>query len=237
MARRRVTPTKYEIIQVATEFFLEKGVSETSPKMVADELGLSTGNITYYFPNKDLLLAELVEMMCTFQQNLIEKEIGDGLPSVTAVCLEMAVMVALCQDNPVARDFYITSYVGERCLEVIQRNDAERAKRIFGAYRPEWTEADFAVAETIVPGVEYATLRATVCSMDLEKRISRALEVILTTYGVPEDLRKQNIEKVLAMNYRQIAKRVFVEFKDYVAQTTEHKLEEIIPNIYRRSPE
>ncbi|MBO5868760.1 MAG: TetR/AcrR family transcriptional regulator, partial [Oscillospiraceae bacterium] len=146
MARKRVTSTKYEIIQVATEFFLEKGVSETSPKMIADELGLSTGNITYYFPNKDQLLSELVKMLCTFQQNLIEQEAGEGLASVTAVCLELAVMAALCEDNPIAKDFYIASYLGERCLEVIQRNDAKRAIRIFGVYHPDWTEAYFEAA-------------------------------------------------------------------------------------------
>ena len=237
MARKRVTSTKYEIIQVATEFFLEKGVSETSPKMIAEELGLSTGNITYYFPTKDHLLSELVEMLCAFQHHLIEKEAGDSLASVTAVCLELAVMAALCEDDPIAKDFYIASYLGERCLEVIQRNDAKRAMRIFGAYKPDWTDADFAGAQTIVSGVEYATLRTTSFSPALETRISGALEAILTTYGVPEDTRKQNIQKVLAMNYRQIAKRVFIEFKDYVAQTTVQALEAILPNRYRRSTE
>ncbi len=237
MARKRVTSTKYEIIQVATEFFLEKGVSGTSPKMIATELGLSTGNITYYFPTKDHLLSELVRMLCAFQQNLIEQEVGEGLASVTAVSLELAVMAALCEDDPIAKDFYIASYLSEQCLEVIQRNDAKRAIRIFGAYRPAWTEADFAEAETIVSGVEYTTLRTTPFSPALEIRIRGALEAILTTYGVPEEVRRQVVEKVLAMNYRKIAKRVFTEFKDYVAQTTEQALEAILPNRYRRSTE
>lgn len=41
MARRRVVTTKYEIIQVASEFFMSVGYSNTSPKMIAEELGLS----------------------------------------------------------------------------------------------------------------------------------------------------------------------------------------------------
>ena len=237
MARKRVTSTKYEIIQVATEFFLEKGVSATSPKMIAEELGLSTGNITYYFPNKDILLAELVEMLCDFQQRLLEKEVGEGLSSVAAVCLELAVMASLCEDDPIARDFYIASYTGDHCLEVIQKNDAGRAKLVFAPYCPNWTVEDFAAAEMAVSGVEYTTLRTNATAPALEKRIRSALEVILRTYNVPEDAAGENIQKVLSMNYRQIAKRIFTEFKTYVAQTTEHTLEEILPNIYRRSPE
>ena len=58
--RRSITTTKYEIIQVASEFFLNKGVSQTSPQMIAAELDMSTGNITYYFKNKEHLLAVFV---------------------------------------------------------------------------------------------------------------------------------------------------------------------------------
>ena len=74
MARRRVVTTKYEIIQVASEFFMSVGYSNTSPKMIAEELGLSTGNITYYFPTKEHLLAVVVEMLCDFQWRMLEAE-------------------------------------------------------------------------------------------------------------------------------------------------------------------
>ena len=237
MARKRVTSTKYEIIQVATEFFLEKGVSATSPKMIADELGLSTGNITYYFPTKEHLLSVLVEMMCDFQWSLIEKEAGDEMRSIMAICLEIAVMAAICEDNPIAKDFYVSSYTAERCLAVIQQNDAKRAKVIFANYCPNWTEEHFAQAEAIASGIEYTTLQTNAMSPPLEKRIFGAAEAILRLYGVTDDVRKRSIEKVLAMDYRKIANRIFLEFKDYVAQTTEHTLEEILPNIRRRAPE
>ena len=41
---RGITTTKYEIVQVASEFFFELGYSKTSPNMIAKELGISTGN-------------------------------------------------------------------------------------------------------------------------------------------------------------------------------------------------
>lgn len=234
MARKRVITTKYEIIQVATEFFLEKGVSATSPNMIAEELGISTGNITYYFPNKDSMLAVLVEMLCDFQWKLMEKEADDGLSSVMAICLELATMAAMCEENEIARDFYVTTYSFDRCLEVIQRNDAERAKQVFAKYRPNWSDENFAEAEMIVSGVEYATLRTNSFSPSLEIRIRGALEAILTTYGVPKEIRDAKIAKVLAMDYRGISKGVFDEFKKYVQNTTEQTLEEMMPRFMRK---
>lgn len=235
MARKRVITTKYEIIQVATEFFLEKGVSDTSPKMIAEELGISTGNITYYFPTKDHLLAVLVEMLCDFQWKMMEREADEGLSSVMAICLELATMAAMCEDNEIAKDFFLTAYTSDLCLEVIQQNDIKRAKEVFKQYHPDWADEDFAEAETIVSGVEYTTLRTNVNSPSLESRITGALKVILTAYGVPEETRKLKIAKVLAMDYRSISKRVFVEFKDYVEQATEQTLEEIMPKIRRKA--
>ena len=43
----------------------------------------------------------------------------------------------------------------------------------------------------------------------------------MTIYNVPEEIRKIKIDKVLAMNYRSIGKRIFNEFKEYVEQKSE----------------
>ncbi len=235
MARKRVITTKYEIIQVATEFFLEKGVSATSPKMIAEELGISTGNITYYFPTKDHLLAVLVEMLCDFQWKMMEREADEGLSSVMAICLELATMAAMCEENKIAKDFFLAAYTNDLCLEVIQQNDAKRAKEVFKQYRPDWSDERFAEAEAIVSGVEYTTLRTNANSPSLEARITGALKAILIAYGVPEETRQLKIAKVLAMDYRQLSRRVFTEFKDYVEKTTEQTLEEIMPKIRRKA--
>lgn len=40
----------------------------------------------------------------------------------------------------------------------------QRAKNVFGIYRPDWTDVDFEEAEVLVSGVEYATfMTAAVC--------------------------------------------------------------------------
>lgn len=235
MARKRVNTIKYEIIQVATEFFLEKGVSATSPRMIAEELGISTGNITYYFPTKDHILAVLAEMLCDFQWHLMKKEANDGMSSVMAVCLELAAMAAMCEENEIAKDLYLSFYTNDHCLAVIQQNDTKRAKQVYAEFHPDWTDEQYAQKELIASGIEYATLRAGESAPPLEARISGALEAILTAFGVPEDTRRLKIAKVLALDYRSISRRIFSEFKDYVQQTTESTLEEIMPKLRRRA--
>ena len=47
-------------------------------------------------------------------------------------------------------------------------------------------------------------------------RISSALTAIMMIYNDPEEIRRVKIDKVLAMNYRSIGKRIFKEFKEYV---------------------
>ena len=69
--------TKLEIIRVATRMFLDKGYSKTTIKAISDELGMSTGNLTFYFPTKEYLLGALVEMLIDFQWKEMKKYIDN----------------------------------------------------------------------------------------------------------------------------------------------------------------
>lgn len=233
MARRRVNTTKYEIVQSALEMFVKKGYSATSVKMICDELDLSTGNLTYYFPTKEYLLAALVELLCDFQWEMMEKEAGDGFSSIMAICLELTAMAAMCEEDEIAKDFYLSAYSSPLCLEIIRRNDAARAMQVFASYCPDWTDEHFAEAETLVSGVEYATLMTTGDSAPLEMRIAGALNTILSIFRIPEEVRRMKIDKVLAMDYRAIGRRVLKEFKEYVEETNGQMLEDLIQSKYK----
>mgnify|MGYP006387173855 CR=1 FL=1 len=75
MARKKVVnETKNAIIRVAIEMFLERGFTNTSVRAIAAELGISTGNITFYFPSKEHLLMVLVEMLCDSQWSMLEQQ-------------------------------------------------------------------------------------------------------------------------------------------------------------------
>lgn len=230
MARRKANTTKLEIIQVATQMFLEKGYTNTSAKAISDELDISTGNLTFYFPTKEHLLAEMIQMLCGFQWKMITQSTNEGNTSLLAVCLEMMAMAAICEENEIMKDFYISAYTHPMTLEIIRKNDAERAKRVYEKYTSDWTEEDFLEAEILVSGIEYTTLMTTNDSLSLETRISGALNTIMMIYNVPEDVRQKKIEKVLAMDYRGMGQSILQEFTEYIREINEQALEELIKN-------
>lgn len=208
--------TKNKILRVSTTMFLEVGYSKTSPQMIAKELKVSTGNLTYYYPTKEHLLAVLTDLLCKYQWKLIKDEADGGMSSLLALCFELMTMAAACEESEVAKDFFVSTYQSPKCLEIIHNNDTARAKEVFAQYCPDWTDEQFREAEILVAGIEHATLNAIDKTVPLETRISGALNAIMTIYNVPEEIRRIKIEKVLAMDYRSIGKRIFNEFKEYV---------------------
>lgn len=225
MARKRVNTTKLEIIRVATKMILEKGYSATTPKAICEELNISTGNLTYYFPTKEHILAVLVQMLCRFQWDAVESVVREGESSVCAVCLELTAMVAMCEESEIAKELFLAFYASPMCLGIIRQNDTERAKRIFGTFCPDWDHEQFAEAEILVSGIEFATLVNTHDPVTPENRIRRALDNILMIFNVPQQLREENINKALGIDYWAFGLGVLEHFKQFVMQTNEQRPE------------
>ena len=78
--------------------------------------------------------------------------------------------------------------------------------------------------ENIVSGIEFATIMTKEADTPLPLQIERALNSIMLLYGVPEDLRKTKIDKVLAMDYRALGRRILAEFKEYIENVNEENL-------------
>lgn len=225
--RKRANTTKLEIIQVACQMVLENGYHKTTIKQIADALQISPGHVMFYFPSKEHLLAELVELLCNFQWKAMQHVVEEGNTSLIAVCLELMAMASMCEDDPIAWDFYIASYTNPIPLDMIRKNDVTRAKLVFGEYCMDWEDSQFQEAEVLVSGIEYATLMTTLTSAPLQIRISGALNAIMQIYRVPEQIRMQKIQRILAMDYHSIGKRILEEFKTYVAQKNEQAIEEL----------
>ena len=229
MARKKSNNvTKASIVRVATEKFLRAGYSATTFKSISDELGISTGHITFYYPTKVHLLAVLVDMLCQFQWQLMNGPGDEHEANLSAASLELTTMAAMCEENEVARDFYLSAYTQPITLDIIRRNDAARAKKVFCRYCPDWTDDMFAEAEVLISGVEYATLMATESSPPLDVRIKGGLEQIFKIYNVPEDIRQRLISSALQQDYRSMGRRIFSEFIEYIEQENELVLEELL---------
>lgn len=223
--RNKVSTTKKDILQVAVRMFLEKGFTDTSVKSISDSLGISTGNLTFHYPTKEHLLALLVEMLCDFQWRVMEVTLDEGASALQAVCLELTTMAAICEDNAIARDFYLAAYRHPMSLDIIRRSDTQKAKWVYGPYCQGWQEQDYMLTEELVSGIEYATLMTTACSVPLADRIDGALNAVLRLYAVPEELRRENIRKVMSMDYRSIGRQVLEDFISYVHHISEEQLE------------
>lgn len=228
MAARKINATKKEIVQIATRMFLEKGFTDTSVKSISDELGISTGNLTFHYPTKEHLLALLVEMLCDFQWHIMQTVQNEGNSQIFSLCLELPAIAAVCEENSIAKDFYISAYTHEMTLDIIRRNDTRKAQKVFKDYCSAWTDQDFVEAENIASGIEYAVLMTTDCSNPLPVRLRSSLTAILRLYGVPEPLRTQEIKKVLDVDYRGIGRQVLNEFTQYVHDVTEEQIEEFL---------
>lgn len=208
--------TRLQIIQLAARLFIEEGYSKTSAKKIASILDLSPGNITFYFPTKDHMLAVLVDELFEFQNLMMTHAVEEGKSSLLAYCLELTAMAAVCEESEVARDFYACSYASPLTLARIRANDTRKTKEVFGEFCEGWSDEQWAATENIVSGIEYATIMTREEDTPLPMQIERTLSSIMLIYNVPEELRKIKIEKVLAMDYRALGRRILTEFKEYI---------------------
>jgi len=218
--------TRLEIIKVAAHLFIEEGYSKTTFARVAKELDISTGNITFYFPGKEHLLAVLAEELFDFQSWLMDYEAKEGASSLLSYCLELTSIAAACEEDEITRDFFVSLYSSSMILDRIRQNDTEKVKRIFAEYRPDWSDGDWRATENIVSGIEYATIMTREQEVPLGTRVEKALDSILMLYGVPGEIRRQKIDKVLQMDYRQIGRRILAGFKEYIDRVNAENLRE-----------
>ena len=220
--------TRNEIIRVASNRFLNDGYTKTTVASMAKSLNMSTGNMTFYFPTKDHMLAELVDMLGKYQWDLMENEAKEENGSVMAICLELLTIASACEQDEIAKDFFLSSYRSELCMERIRRNDKKRAKEVFKKYCVDWKDEYFEEAEILISGIEYATLFTTPDSAPLEIRVNGALRTILSIYNVPKEIRDEKIKKVLSMDYQKMGMDTLKKFRNYVDKTTEQALHDLL---------
>ena len=234
MARISRSTTRTEIIQVACEYFFEKGYSATSPKMIASALDISPGNLTYHFPTKEHLLLVVVKMLCEFQWKLLGIEAEHGIESVGSLCLETMTVAAACQENEIACDFFTATFQSKMCRDYLRNDHINRAKRIFADHCSDWTDEDFVQAELLIMGIQYITITADDSILPLKTRIGGALEYILNIYGIDNRTRQKEIDKVLQMDCRQLGRNVLTEFIKYINETNEQAFSEMLAGRRRK---
>lgn len=226
MARRKKINTRLEIIQIACRRYIDEGFVAITNQMIAKEAGISVGNLNYHFPTKEDLLAVLVDELCSFQWKLLEEEVDDGYSELMCSILELTTIASACEQDPVAREFFLAAYQHSIPLQTIRENDTIKNKKIYSEFNPTWTDKDFALAEIVVSGIEYGVILNTDLETPFDERLTFALDSIMKLFNVPEEIRKVKIEKVLKMDYLTLGSTILQKFKDYVAKVNASALKE-----------
>ncbi len=210
-------PTKEMIVQIASKLYLEKGFAETSNKEICDILGISPGNLTFHYPQREHVLTEFVKELCDFQWRLIDMLEHEDKSPLLALCIEFATMAAAAEENEAIRDIYVSAYTHPLPLSVIRENDTRKTQQIFSEFNPDWTDEQYMVMENLYSAIEYGMFSsAGQESVSLDMRVACGLDAALRLYNVPEALRNQKIEKIIAMDYRSFGKKILSDFKDYI---------------------
>ena len=219
MRQGKAQNTRLEILQCATKLFLERGYTDAYITTIANMLQISTGNLTFHFPTKEHILAELIKELCTFQEQIEENEEGE-YPLPIAYLLELAMFASVCVENPNIKDLVVSAYTHSMPLGMIRANDTQRAKKVFGKFCPEWTETDFIQAENIVSGIEYAMfMTENTEKLSFEQRVAGSINAVMKIYEVPEEIRQAIITKVMAVDYRSKGRHIFERFCSYVEES------------------
>lgn len=225
MARKNKIDTKLEIIAVATRLFLEKGYTNVMIADIAQEIGISKGNLAFHFHTKEHLLAELIKMLCDFQWKMMEREIVTGHSALIAYLFEIVSAACACREGIVARDLYVSAYISPLPLSLIRESDARKAKNIFAEHCPQWQDEDFQLAENMVSGIEFSMFTASE-EIPLERMLESGMEAILRLYEIPEELRQESIREVLQMDYSLMGQRMLQGFEKYAAEVNRRALAE-----------
>ena len=227
---RKSNKTKTEIIASACRLFLQKGFTNTTAKEISDSLGISTGNLTFYFPTKEHLLAVLAEKLAVFQQTELQHIVGENESPLFARCLELAAMASVCEENEVIRDFYLSVYRSPMALAIIRKTDSDRSKTIFKGLHSDWLDADYRTTGILASGIEYATLMVTETESDLplEKRIAASIYGALILYGISAEERHEIIRRILKMDYSSIGRNIITEFTNYIEQENDRALRKAV---------
>ena len=219
MARSKMKNTKYEILLCATKSFLERGYTDTYVTVVAKDLGISTGNLTFHYPTKEHILAEMLKELCAFQAQADAKEADKKYSLLIEYLFELAMFASVCEENANIKDLVIASYTQPLPLAVIRANDTERSKRTFAEFCKEWSETEYIQAENVASGIECAMfMTENAQKLTLEQRVTSSLDAIMKVYEVPKDIRQSALKEVMAMDYRSRGNHVFEEFYSFVEE-------------------
>lgn len=231
MARRKSNLTKLEIMQVAMKMFLEKGFTNTSAKAISNELNISTGNLTFYYPTKEHILLELTKDITEFHTKCINK-VSKEHDDLFSYCWEISSQIMLCEENEQAKDLYLAIYSYPMTLYYVKDWTAEKNKKILGERLSDWTLERFRRVENVTCCIERSALTEP-CTENytIEDKIRLILTCLLKIYDISFEEREKVINEILKTDYHKMGHDLLKQLTKYVEKQNKQALNEAINEI------
>lgn len=231
MARRKSNLTKLEIMQVAMKMFLEKGFTNTSAKAISNELNISTGNLTFYYPTKEHILLELTKDITEFHTKCINK-VSKEHDDLFSYCWEISSQIMLCEENEQAKDLYLAIYSYPMTLYYVKDWTAEKNKKILGERLSDWTLERFRRVENVTCCIERSALTEP-CTENytIEDKIRLILTCLLKIYDISFEEREKVINEILKTDYHKMGHNLLKQLTKYVEKQNKQALNEAINEI------
>ena len=208
-----LSDTEIQILRGATKLFLEKGFSKTTYRQIAELTKVGLGTITYHYKVKEDMLQVLMEELMDFHLDLIEKTVDDTKDNLLAYALEIAVQIALCENNSKAWDLYYSAYSHPATLDHIKDWGAKKNYHLFRDRIPDCSEEDFRHIENVTCGIELAAFTSPKNRyFSLNDKISLFLDSMMKMYDIPKEEREKTINEVLNLECEKVAAEMFDKF-------------------------
>ena len=219
-----LTETEIKIIGTAKRLFLEQGFSVTTHRQIAKESGFGLGTVTYHYRAKEDMLRILIEELMDYHLDVIEEAEEKSKDNLFSYATEIAIQIALCENNKKAWDLYHAAYNHPETLMYIKDWAARKNYQLLGELTPNLHEADYRNIENVTSGIELAAFLAP-CDrfFTLEDKIRLCLDTMMKAYDISAEDREKTIAKVLELDYENIAEEMFTKFTNRLDSGKEEK--------------
>ena len=217
MAHRENNATKQAIVDSAIKNFLVNGFRHTSTKMICEDVGISPGNLTFWFPTKADILFEFTKKIMNYHTRFIEYNKSKNEENIFIYCLEIVVQIALCEERENIRDIYYSMYSEPLTMAYLKDWTAEKNLNILGSYLPDWDLKRFRRVANVTCCIERSAL-AEPCTEDytLEDKIRLTLICLLKIYDFSKEERERVIEQILATDYHKIKTEMLKQLDEFI---------------------
>ena len=206
-------------MDTATRLFLEKGFRNTSAKMICEQVGISPGNLTFWFPSKADILLEFTKKIMSYHTKFIEYNKNKKEENLYTYCLEIVVQIALCEEKENIRDIYYYMYSDPLTMSYLKDWTAQKNLDILGPYLPEWDLKRFRRTANVTCCIERSAL-AEPCTEEytLDDKIRLTLTCLLKIYDIEKNARDKVIDEILATDFKKIKSNMLKQLDEYLGK-------------------